>query len=97
MSLISHEVEIAFKVASADAHSRRHEFLTLEHLLFALLHDAETSGIIEYCGGEPGTIKNELNDFLSKQFTPLPEGSEAKPEPTIAFQRTIQRDRKSVV
>ena len=91
MSLISHEVEIAFNVASADARSRRHEFITLEHLLYALLHDAETAGIVEYCGGEPETIKNELNNFLNKEFTPLPEDNEVKPEPTIAFQRTIQR------
>lgn len=91
MSLISPEVEIAFNVASADARSRRHEFMTLEHLLFALLHDTETAKIIECCGGNPETVKNELDNFLHKHLTPLPKDNAVNPEPTIAFQRVIQR------
>ena len=91
MSLIGPEVEIAFNVAAADARSRRHEFMTLEHLLYALLHDADTAKIVEYCGGNPETIRSELDKYLREQYTPLPKGSEVNPEPTIAFQRAIQR------
>jgi len=90
MSLIGPEVEIAFNVAATDARSRRHEFLTLEHLLYALLHDANTSRVIQDCGGVPEALKKELDEFLSKQ-TPLPKERDVNPEPTIAFQRAIQR------
>lgn len=90
MSLIGPEVEIALNVAAADARSRRHEFMTLEHLLFALLHDTDTARLITHCGGSTETIKEELDKFLSGQ-TPLPEDHTENPEPTIAFQRAIQR------
>lgn len=91
MGMIGPEVEIAFNVASADARSRRHEFMTLEHLLFALLHDADTARIIDVCGGDSEVLKKELDTFLSKELSPLPEGSVINPEPTLAFQRSIQR------
>jgi ATP-dependent Clp protease ATP-binding subunit ClpA len=91
MSMISPEIEIAFNVAATDANSRRHEYITLEHLLYALLHDDNTVRIIEFCGGGSEEIKNGLHKFLSDQIAPLPEGTEINPEPTLAFQRTIQR------
>ena len=54
---ISPEVEIALSVAANDAERRRHEYVTIEHLLYALLLDETTAGVLRHAGGDPSALK----------------------------------------
>ena len=91
MSMISPEIEIVLSVAQAEARSKRHEFLTTEHLLFALLLDEATADIVSQVGGEPHELKVVVEDFLQNGLVSLPEGPDLTPEPTMAFRRVLQR------
>jgi len=97
MSILSPETEIALNVAEADARTRRHEYITLEHVLFALLLDDETEEIIEACGGSSEVIKKGLDDFLCEKINSIPDGVEVSPLFTYATQRIIQRAANNVL
>ena len=88
---ISPEVEIALTLAQNEAARRRHEYFTLEHLLYALLFDEPTSQIIRHAGGDPTAIKKELETFLSDQLESVPEESFDVPAASLAVQRAIRR------
>ena len=88
---ISPEVEIALTLAQNEAARRRHEYFTLEHLLYALLFDEPTAQIIRHAGGDPATIKKELEQFLSDQLESVPEESFDVPAASLAVQRAIRR------
>ncbi len=91
MSMISPEMEIALSVAATEARSRRHEYLTTEHLLYALLLDEKTGDIVRHSGGDAAVVRANLSDFFANEVEALPADTEVNPEPTLAFQRTIQR------
>ena len=74
---VSPEVEIAFALAQREAARRRHEYVTVEHLLYALLFDDETAGILRHAGGDPGALKKRLERFLDDEVPPLPEEADA--------------------
>ena len=57
---ISPEVEIAFALATREAQKRRHEYVTVEHLLYALLFDAETADVLKNAGGDVAALKKRL-------------------------------------
>jgi ATP-dependent Clp protease ATP-binding subunit ClpA len=88
---ISPEVEIALTLAQNEAARRRHEYFTLEHLLYALLFDEPTAQIIRHAGGDPAAIKKELEQFLSDQLESVPEESFDVPAASLAVQRAIRR------
>ncbi|HVH44471.1 MAG TPA: ATP-dependent Clp protease ATP-binding subunit ClpA [Labilithrix sp.] len=88
---ISPEVEIALTLAQNEAARRRHEYFTLEHLLYALLFDDSTAQIIRHAGGDPSAIKKELELFLSDQLESVPEESFDVPAASLAVQRAIRR------
>jgi ATP-dependent Clp protease ATP-binding subunit ClpA len=73
------------------ATSSRHEYLTLEHLLYALLEEKTGRDIIENCGGDVEKLKRELDQYMRNEMESLPEGQEATPQPTAAFERTLHR------
>jgi ATP-dependent Clp protease ATP-binding subunit ClpA len=88
---ISPEVEIALSVAASDASRRRHEYVTLEHLLFALLLDETTAGVIRHAGGDPAALKKRLERYLSEQLEPLPEEDPPTPTASLGVQRAMRR------
>jgi ATP-dependent Clp protease ATP-binding subunit ClpA len=88
---ISPEVEIAFSLATHEAARRRHEFVTVEHLLYALLHDEETAQVVKHCGGDAAALKKKLERFLDTEMTSLPEDEEASPTLSLGFQRVVGR------
>jgi ATP-dependent Clp protease ATP-binding subunit ClpA len=88
---LSRSLETALTLAVREARRRRHEFLTVEHVLYALLHDAGVVEVIRACGGDPERLRVELSAYLDAQVEPLPPGVEAPPEQTLAFQRVLQR------
>src|ERR1051325_10362653 len=89
--MLTKELQITLNIAVNEAHTRRHEFLTLEHLLLALLHEQAASNVIRQCGGDIEELKRELEAFLTANIEQLPEGEEQTPEQTAAFQRVLQR------
>ncbi len=88
---ISPEVEIALTLAQNEAARRRHEYFTLEHLLYALLFDESTAQIVRHAGGDPAVIKKELEQFLSDQLESVPEETFDVPAASLAVQRAIRR------
>jgi len=88
---ISPEVEIALSLAANEAARRRHEYVTLEHLLYALLFDEATSLVVKHAGGDPAGIKKELEQFLTDQLESVPEDAFSTPTASLGVQRAIRR------
>ncbi len=88
---ISPEVEIALHVAADDAARRRHEYVTIEHLLYALLLDETTANVLRQAGGDAGELKKRLEAYLSEQIEPLAEPTGSAPTPSLGVQRAIRR------
>jgi ATP-dependent Clp protease ATP-binding subunit ClpA len=88
--VIAKSLQAAFEFAVAEAVKRHHEYVTLEHLLFALLHDREAMMAVRACGGDIEVLKKQLDDFLKKTFEELPEDSNVQPVLTAMLQRVIQ-------
>ena len=89
--MLSDELEITLGNAVNLARKQRHEIITVEHLLFALLDDREARGAIISCGGDISTLKKRLANYLQNQIPLLVEGSEHEPQPGLGFQRVLQR------
>ena len=92
--MITQELQVTLSAAVGEAMQRGHEYITLEHLLFALLNDKTASNVIRHCGGDTTIIARELEKFFSEQIDPdvvaqaLP--TEQMPEQTVMFQRVLQ-------
>ena len=92
MSLsITKELESSLRLAFAEAKARRHEHVTLEHLLYALLRDPVATRILRACGARLQELKRELEQHLQESQPQLPDGSDRDPEQTRAFQRVLER------
>ena len=87
--MFSSNLEMVLTVAYREADSRRHAHLTLDHLLYAIVHDPKGEEILESCGSDVGLLRQELLDGL-KQLEQLPENSEREPHQTLAFRRALQ-------
>src|SRR5436305_1469682 len=92
MSLsITKELESSLRLAFAEAKARRHEHVTLEHLVYALLRDPVATRILRACGARLAELKRDLETHLQESQPQLPEGSERDPAQTRAFQRVLER------
>jgi ATP-dependent Clp protease ATP-binding subunit ClpA len=89
--MISKELSETLGFAVKQAKKRRHEYVSVEHVLFALLHDETGIDIIEKCGGNVDNLKQSLETFFENRIERIPEGSEYVLQQTIGFQRVIQR------
>jgi len=79
---VSAEVEIACSFAAREAQRRRHELMTVEHLLFGLLHDEETRLVVRHSGGKPEELRRQLDRYLERDVPQVPEGQHALPSPS---------------
>ncbi|MBI2424672.1 MAG: ATP-dependent Clp protease ATP-binding subunit ClpA [Candidatus Hydrogenedentes bacterium] len=89
--MISKDFEITLSKALREARARRHEYLCVEHLLYAMLNDALGGEIIENCGGDLDNLKRGLEQFFKDELQPVPEGSPHSLHQTAAFERVMQR------
>lgn len=91
--MFNQDVQTAFTLAVREAQRRRHEYLTTEHILYALLFEGSGQQIISVCGGDVEELKRQLEDFFDKHLVPLPEETEDDeiPRQTLALQRLLQR------
>ncbi|HEX7833818.1 MAG TPA: ATP-dependent Clp protease ATP-binding subunit ClpA [Thermoanaerobaculia bacterium] len=88
--MIAKGLQASFEFAVNEAVRRRHEYVTLEHLLFALLHDRDVVDVIRACGGEVEVLKKQLDDFIEKTYERLEEESDEQPALTTMLQRVVQ-------
>ena len=88
---ISREFEIALTLAIKEARQRRHEFLCLEHVLYALSFDEDVAEILRHCGGEVEQLQKDLVEFFEENIEALSEESDVDPQQTSGFQRVLQR------
>ncbi len=88
--MFSTSLEIVLTVAYREAVSRRHAYLTLEHLLYALARDPEGERILQGCGVDMLRLRRDLNDYLTDAVEQLRRGHEREPEQTAAFKRVLQ-------
>jgi ATP-dependent Clp protease ATP-binding subunit ClpA len=89
--MISKELSATLGFAVREAKKRRHEYVSVEHVLFAILHDDDGVEIIENCGGNVGNLKLALENFFAEKMESVPEGNEYVLQQTLGFQRVIQR------
>lgn len=89
--MISRDLELTIEAIIRDARRRGHEYLTVEHLLYAILHDEWGVEIIINCGGDPENLKKKLDEFFKQHVTHPVGGGYGPASPTIGFQRVIQR------
>jgi len=88
--MIAKQLQATFEFAVNEALTRRHEYVTLEHLLFALLHDRDALDVIRACGGDPEELKKQLDDFMSKTFESMSDDTTVQPVLTTMLQRVVQ-------
>jgi len=88
--MLSHDLEISLNAAIQDARSQRHELITVEHLLVALLDNANAAEVLRACGGDLAQLRKDLNLFLEQNMASL-QNEAADTQPSLGFQRVIQR------
>ncbi|HYC87982.1 MAG TPA: ATP-dependent Clp protease ATP-binding subunit ClpA [Thermoanaerobaculia bacterium] len=87
--MIAKALQATFEFAVNEAARRRNEYVTLEHLLFALLHDREVVDVIRACGGDVEELKQQLDVFINKTYEQVEE-TDIQPTLTTMLQRVIQ-------
>ena len=88
--MITKELENTLNLAVAEATTRQHEYVTLEHLLLALLSDPTARDVIYYCGGNRDSLKKDIEEFFAAHSEMVNADPTTLPEQTIAFQRVLQ-------
>jgi ATP-dependent Clp protease ATP-binding subunit ClpA len=88
---LSRGLEAALSLAVREARTRRHEYLCVEHVLYALLQDDAVVEVLRACGGDVERLKSDLATYLDQHLERLPAGAEAAPQQTLGFQRILQR------
>src|SRR5881394_360063 len=89
--MIAQELEVSLHMAFVEARQKRHEFITVEHLLLALCDNPSASEVLKACAAKIDELKKALSDFVM-QHTPTVAGAEEiDTQPTLGFQRVIQR------
>lgn len=89
--MLSRDLESTLSEAVEEARNRRHEYLCVEHVLFAMLNDPNGHEILLHCGADMDNLRTVLEGFLSEEMAPLPGSDEVVVKRTVAFERLMQR------
>lgn len=90
--MLSKDLENTLNDAFREARSKRHEFMTVEHLLLALLDNSVAADVLTACGVDMSKLRGELDDFVNSTTPIIPDESEEREtQPTLGFQRVLQR------
>ncbi|MGV6807531.1 MAG: ATP-dependent Clp protease ATP-binding subunit ClpA [bacterium] len=90
--MLSRELEVTLNLAFKDANTKRHEFITVEHLLLALLDNDSAAGVLSSCGADIAVLRRDLKEFIESTTPVIPAShSEQETQPTLGFQRVLQR------
>jgi ATP-dependent Clp protease ATP-binding subunit ClpA len=91
MSILSRELEFTLNQAFEQARERRHEYITVEYMLLALLDNPTAVDVLRGCDVDTLILRNDLNQFVNENTPLLPDGEEQEIQPTVGFQRVLQR------
>src|SRR5215218_6595155 len=87
--MIAKRLQASFEFAVNEAIRRHHEYVTLEHLLFALLHDRTVNDVVRACGGDVEALKKQLDEFIDRTYERVAD-EDVQPTLTTMLQRVIQ-------
>jgi ATP-dependent Clp protease ATP-binding subunit ClpA len=88
--VFSTSVEVVLTIAYREAVSRRHAYVTLEHLLYALAHDNDGERILAACGADLPKLRRDLDAYLHDSIEQQKRGDQREPEQTASFRRVLQ-------
>ena len=89
--MLSKDLDFSLAQAFNEAKGKRHEFLTIEHLLLALLDNPSSMEVLKACGTDLDQLRADLTRFLDETTPVIPDGDERETQPTLGFQRVLQR------
>ncbi|MEW6678217.1 MAG: ATP-dependent Clp protease ATP-binding subunit ClpA [Pseudomonadota bacterium] len=89
--MIAQELEVSLHMAFMEARQKRHEFITVEHLLLAMLDNPSAAEVLRACAANVDDLRKKLGDFIERHTPTVPGESEVDTQPTLGFQRVIQR------
>lgn len=90
--MLSKELELTLNLAFKEARDKRHEFMTVEHLLLSLLDNTSAATVIQSCGANIDRMRQDLIEFIDETTPRIPdEESHRETQPTLGFQRVLQR------
>lgn len=89
--MLSKELEVTLNMAFKEAREKRHEFMTVEHLLLALTDNPTAAKVLRACGADLNQLRKQLSDFIDESSPLLPENEDRDTQPTLGFQRVLQR------
>ncbi len=90
--MLSKELEFTLNLAFKEAREKRHEFMTVEHLLLSLLDNPSAVGVLRACGSDIERLRHDLTAFIDETTPLIPnEDRERETQPTLGFQRVLQR------
>ena len=89
--MFSKDLELTIGQCYREARERRHEFMTVEHLLLALLENPSAAAVLRACGADLTKLGSELGSIIGETVPVLPSGDERDTQPTLGFQRVLQR------
>ncbi len=89
--MIAQELEVSLHMAFVEARQKRHEFITVEHLLLALLDNLSAAEVLRACSANLDELRRELGSFIDEHTPKIAGDEEVDTQPTLGFQRVIQR------
>ncbi len=89
--MLSKELEFTLGQAFQRAREQRHEYMTVEHLLLCLLDNPSASKVLRACGADEGRLRSDISLFVAETTPLIPTGDKRETQPTIGFQRVLQR------
>ena len=90
-TVLSKELEYTLNIAFKQAREKRHEFMTVEHLLLALLDNAAAAKVLRACGADIDKLREDLSKYLDDNTPMLSPRDDRETQPTLGFQRVLQR------
>ena len=89
--MLSRHLEVSLRLAMTLARQKSHEYLTVEHLLLALLENTNAANTLTACNANVSTLRSELEAYINKHTPTVDADSEQSPQPTQSFDRILQR------
>jgi ATP-dependent Clp protease ATP-binding subunit ClpA len=89
--MIAQELEVSLHLAFVEARQKRHEFITVEHLLLTMLDNASAAQVLRACGADIDELRKTVSNFITAHTPVTPGNDEVDTQPTVGFQRVIQR------